>query len=626
MKNKAFKKIISLFAVFAVALSILPLSGFNALAESDTSDNEVDYIELVSASQHKYIEHSDGCFTPVYDSETDTLTEYYQYYVYYLFDAVIKIVYKNGNTVNTNVGSWIDGYEVSIIPDQDTNPWTLGGENYATIEYRGATVKMPVTIIENPVASIEVISGPEPIIENTGGYFNNEYDMMSGQVIGKYFYYNYNPYENTVIKINFKDGSFKTAKVGDTVNEAYISYTDEQNYVNWTLGSDNYFYVTYLGTETKVPVTIIESPVEYIEINSAPTREYVYGDSYYGSLLESGEYHFYPSDLTGLAFTLHYKDGAQESFSYTDIDEDGKIGDYRCLFDYGDSVNPEIGDFHVEFWYMGKSTTYTVKLKESNVASIEVAELPAKTQFLEGYYPVFDGMKFKITYTDGSSIYAEVTEDNCEYKYEYVYADVITYVEVNGYKIEICAYPLGASEYKATYLGKSCKLDFVEFTESKEITSIELENFQLNCDGTIAHITYSDNDTQSLTLYTLYLLGPDGWNYGHAKTSEGIIYFGIETNESDTLVEYRVYLLGYNIEFSLGKTVIGDADGDGKITVKDLVRIKKIIAGLTTLGSDLADLNTNGKVDSEDLIFLRKQLLGISYNSGAAEAPISPAA
>lgn len=59
-----------------------------------------------------------------------------------------------------------------------------------------------------------------------------------------------------------------------------------------------------------------EEDVEKIVINKAPKREYYFGDIEYGWLDEDGNYEFYPSDLTGLEFTVFYTDG--ESHTYSD--------------------------------------------------------------------------------------------------------------------------------------------------------------------------------------------------------------------------------------------------------------------------------------------------------------------
>ena len=56
---------------------------------------------------------------------------------------------------------------------------------------------------------------------------------------------------------------------------------------------------------------------------------------------------------------------------------------------------------------------------------------------------------------------------------------------------------------------------------------------------------------------------------------------------------------------------IGDLNGDGKINLKDIVRLKKILAGLDESAGASADVNNDGETNSLDLTALRKYILGI---------------
>ena len=58
----------------------------------------------------------------------------------------------------------------------------------------------------------------------------------------------------------------------------------------------------------------------------------------------------------------------------------------------------------------------------------------------------------------------------------------------------------------------------------------------------------------------------------------------------------------------------GDVNGDGKVTVMDLLKVRKAILGMTQLTQTeqkLADVNCNGKVDVIDLLRIQKNILGI---------------
>jgi len=60
--------------------------------------------------------------------------------------------------------------------------------------------------------------------------------------------------------------------------------------------------------------------------------------------------------------------------------------------------------------------------------------------------------------------------------------------------------------------------------------------------------------------------------------------------------------------------LLGDANGDGKVNIKDATEIQKSIAGLTTLddmGSDLADSDGSGVVNIKDATAIQKHIAGL---------------
>ena len=59
------------------------------------------------------------------------------------------------------------------------------------------------------------------------------------------------------------------------------------------------------------------------------------------------------------------------------------------------------------------------------------------------------------------------------------------------------------------------------------------------------------------------------------------------------------------------ETVIGDIDGDGKVSAFDLVRLQQHIFGLTKIDGAETDLNGDGKTDTADLVIIQLKILGI---------------
>ena len=59
--------------------------------------------------------------------------------------------------------------------------------------------------------------------------------------------------------------------------------------------------------------------------------------------------------------------------------------------------------------------------------------------------------------------------------------------------------------------------------------------------------------------------------------------------------------------------IYGDNNGDGKVSILDLLRVQKDILGsssLSTYDKKASDTNRDGKIDVVDLLRVQKQLLG----------------
>ena len=71
------------------------------------------------------------------------------------------------------------------------------------------------------------------------------------------------------------------------------------------------------------------------------------------------------------------------------------------------------------------------------------------------------------------------------------------------------------------------------------------------------------------------------------------------------------------VKFSIKKAplyVLGDVNGDGRISITDIVMLRRSLAGLITLTETqqkAADLNKDGRVSIADLVQLRRQLAGL---------------
>lgn len=311
--------------------------------------NPVDHIELVSKGESTtYFENFGGEINYNDDGE------YYHYNTNGSYDVKVKIVYKNGTSITKYVGDEVEGYQILLDSNQYEKPWVLGTNNNAIVSYLGHKVNLPITVKKNNVKSIQYVSGKVTCIENTDG---EQYET--------YYYYYYDVPSSITLKINYTDGTSKTAKIRDRIDGKYFDTYSNQDEKPWVLGDKNSLTVSYLGFTTKVPVSVIKNPVERVELVSSPTRKYIYGDTKFGISYENNGYELYAHDLTGLSFKVYYKNGTSKTFTHNDIDQDGMVNGFRFSTNPFLS-NPQIGDSTIEARYMGCDFKYKIEVLEAS--------------------------------------------------------------------------------------------------------------------------------------------------------------------------------------------------------------------------------------------------------------------
>ena len=77
---------------------------------------------------------------------------------------------------------------------------------------------------------------------------------------------------------------------------------------------------------------------------------------------------------------------------------------------------------------------------------------------------------------------------------------------------------------------------------------------------------------------------------------------------ADTVIDREMTVTA---QWKEAETVIGDIDGDGKVSALDLVRLQQHIFGLREMNGAETDLNGDGKTDTADLVVIQLIILGI---------------
>lgn len=225
-----------------------------------------------------------------------------------------------GDDEDSKYGDW-DDIEYSDYYQINTSKvdWNTLGEYEVELSYKGCAVQIPITVAENPIASVEIIKAP-----NKTEYYQYETDCLELDLTGMEY------------QINYKDGS--TPYIGkveadeeedDIVNSAYIPYNGYSYYLRYRemrdMDSDDSGYavvgqnaaiLTYMGVTIELPITVKQNPVKSIQCTKNPEKmSYIMCD--------------YNVDLYGAEFLITYVDDTTKTVTVTThTDEVAVDGDY----------------------------------------------------------------------------------------------------------------------------------------------------------------------------------------------------------------------------------------------------------------------------------------------------------
>ena len=401
------RKITKLLAVFlAVSISfsamLMPIPAIGDAAESNVESFELEPISIV--------ENTNGGYWSYYDSSTG---EYNRYYYYHSFSNSIKgkITFNDGTqTININgIGFFYNGEynNLSFSYNQSfENQWTVGGTYEIEVSALGKTVTVPVTIVPSPVESLEI--KPISIVENTGGYYADGYDSSTGEY-KQYYRYNFWRFINGTI--TFNDGT-EPVNLKNTDYFYYkgeynsFSISDSQSYQNqWKVGEEYEVELSLskLGKTVTVPVTIIPSPVESIEIEPISIMEYTGGYYYWGYNSSTGKYercyrYIVPSSL--INGTITFNDGtkpvaiSQNCFNYND-----ESYSFSTSYNQSNENQWTVGgnnELTLTLSKLGKTITVPVIIQPTNIDSVEVLK-----NSLDSPYDF--RFTYRVNYKDGTS-------------------------------------------------------------------------------------------------------------------------------------------------------------------------------------------------------------------------------
>ena len=390
----------------------------------------------------------------------------------------------------------IPSFEVYIDKNQRDNPWTVG-ENEYIVEYMGRTYALTATVIENTVKAIsyERASAVE-YFENTNGDYDDQYG---------YYHYWYSwceagdkltvidtddsktVYEYKLIDENKFEYAFVSAD-GDIIDPYRVNFDDEQYINHWHIGSDNEYFVEYLGARFYLYATIKDNPVKAIRFVPANEPAVMVGvrsfhDGYSGVEIFYEPWLVAGDKLTVIdkndnvkVYTAEYDEHRDIVFKAADGDE---ISGYDVSLGSNQWEEPWTvgGDNKYYVEYLGVRCYVKCALVENPVESIEF--IPAEiTKYLEGTHMYYDewrerdvyelprvnnGDVLVVNYNDGRGRVEYVaTFDNANNKVTYVsnQGDIIVEDEKFEFYDEQDNEPwaVGENHYSITYCGKSTQV------------------------------------------------------------------------------------------------------------------------------------------------------------------------
>lgn len=469
-----------------------------------------------------------------------------------------------------------DEYALFLNSDYDSLVFSEIGVETIEVNLGDLAADLSVTVGENPVESIEIVS------TNGFAYVENCLDYGWEMSYDNSFYY-IEDYllENLTLKINNTDGTSDLWNYNSSsmnyLNNAYITVTSNQEEKPWTVGGNNIFYVNYRGITASSIAEVVPSNVKSITLaSSLQMKEYEYG--YFDALDEDAFIYDFDRYLSEnpMKLKVEYTDSTVEyidvTASYTSCSSDG----YYVALEY-DTYEWGVGNNNfVTVLFKGFDIDVNLTISKNSSAdlldSFIVSSVPKyDSKYIAGF---FDFSKVEITATYNSGKTQKVLLDN-------VTPTGLSIVNLNGlnYQLyieeniladvtEVSVIINSQSRYVTTYV-TGCTID------KFEVVSIPDNNF---VSGVKANLTYNDG-TKVLATFI------DSCTYfgiDYALTDKNYwIPLALSKNRNDGLV----------IEYNFGQSF------DGKYVAASEAQTAKTAAYLT--GAAFAPYKTIPSVSTQ---------------------------
>ena len=394
---------------------------------------------------------------------------------------------------------------------------------------------------------------------------------MEIQLIPVYIY-------NVDVKYSNTEITTEPVKVTITADERM------QNVEGWTLSEDKKEltreYTGNVNEEIKILDLAGNETIKTIEINNID----------HGGL-DSIEISKSPEKTNYIEEQNFIKDGMEINVKYNDgytqiINSNSKN------LTIVDGDNLIVGKESVTIRYtengVTKETTQGITVAAKEMEKIEVITAPTKTNYIEGQSFEKAGIVVTVTYNNGTTKTVNADDEN------------LTIVDGDNLTVGKESVTIRYTENGAT------KETTQGITVESELITIELpKTYNTTKQG---EYTYIANIEPNTTVESIE---------NNIKTSGNISIYknGAEISDKNTKIatgmKIRVYNEYKSYEFIL--SVLGDTNGDGEASIKDILAINKHRLGKALLKNEFeiaGDVNKDGKVDIKDLLQINKFRLG----------------
>ena len=387
----------------------------------------------------------------------------------------------------------------------------------------------PITAsAKTKVTSIEI--EPITMIEYTNGYFDCDYNEVTDDYDLEY--YRYWPEDVMEYTITFSDGTV-ISEYGNGFDYkgdwCYLDIETDQSYENeWKAGNTYTITASFGGVYTDVDVTIIETPLESIQIKPVELIEKYDGyiDADYNEKTDEFDLEYFRYELDNyFQYTATFKDGSVESEISDSVYYNDEYFNFEVVTDQSYYNQWTEGNtYTAKVYIMGVIADVNVTITKSPVKNITVepvtvyqyvdsfveVEYDLDTDEYIGEYDCYlydEKINFTVEWKDGtksSYTYLDYIEYNDMYCYPYTY-DNQSYdtpwktgkkytatLDVFGYEAEI---PVTVKENPVS------RIELVKdpYDESYVLGEV------INPNGAVLRVRYKDGTSEEITLDNLSL-------------------------------------------------------------------------------------------------------------------------